>query len=80
MSIRYRPGDTIVCILEDCPAYRKSDKPMKCVDETETHQIFSCVVCERRRPIPKSIVGGTIGQGRRDDVPPKTLWSTGGLT
>jgi len=56
----------IVCHLEECPRYKRSDQPMKLIDETESAWVFQCQTCLNRRGVSKHRVGGTIGQGRSD--------------
>jgi len=58
---------TIVCHCPECP---RKGKSMKCIDETERHWIFKCLVCDNLRTVDKFRAGGTIGAGRREDQPP----------
>lgn len=64
----------IVCQCEECPKYRQADAPLKVIDETYGHWIFRCQTCLNLRTVDKHRAGGTIGAGRREDQPPKTLW------
>lgn len=50
---------------------------MKPIDETTRHWIFQCQTCENLRTVDKFRAGGTIGAGRREDVPPKKYLGVG---
>lgn len=65
-AMSYRPGDTIVCHLEECPRFQQRERPMKQTDETESAWVFQCPTCLNRRAISKAVVGGTRGSGRSD--------------
>ena len=56
----------IVCHLQDCPAYRNREKPMRVIGEKHTTWIFQCPVCLNVRGIAKAMIGGTRGQGAHD--------------
>ena len=66
---------TIICHCEDCP---RKGKAMKVMDETERHWVFRCMTCENLRTVDKFRAGGTIGAGRREDVPPRK-WIGAGI-
>lgn len=60
---------TIVCRCDECPARFNRDKPMRTIDETFRHWVFKCMTCHNLRTVDKFRAGGTIGAGRREDVP-----------
>lgn len=68
---------TIICRVEECPWYRQADHPMKVYDETERHWVFQCQRCLNLRTVDKFKIGGTIGQGRKDDEPVKKYLGRG---
>jgi hypothetical protein len=67
----------IVCHAEDCPRRKHRDFPMKPIDETYQHVIYECVTCGNVRAISKTHCGGTLGAGRREDVPATRYWAVG---
>ena len=69
------PSLVIICHCEDCP---RKGQAMKVMDETERHWVFRCVTCENLRTVDKFRAGGTIGAGRREDVPPRK-WIGAGI-
>lgn len=56
----------VVCRFEDCPTRSNPRYPLKVTDETHTHVVYVCPTCQRTRVVTKTVVGGTIGQGRKD--------------
>jgi hypothetical protein len=61
----------VVCHNEECRdsiVQKPLDpRPMQFVDELQSAWSFRCLTCGARRIVTKDQVGGTFGQGRRDD-------------
>lgn len=61
----------VVCHNEECRdsiVQKPTDpRPMVFVDETQSAWSFKCQTCGARRIVTKDQIGGTFGQGRRDD-------------
>ena len=62
----------IVCHCPECPDRLKSGKPMEVKNETASSWVFQCRTCLNVRAVAKQKIGGTIGQGKRDDMAAKT--------
>ena len=50
----------------------KSEKAMSVINETASSWVFQCRTCLNVRAVAKQKIGGTIGQGKRDDMAAKT--------
>jgi len=57
----------VVCRNEACPHAADRDRPMKMVEEYDTHWLFVCLLCQNGRVVTKEKVGGTLGAGRVAD-------------
>lgn len=64
-------GVIVVCQLETCPVSKhrrpNDPTPMKLVREHFSAWVFQCQTCHNFRVVTKDRIGGTVGQGRRDD-------------
>jgi hypothetical protein len=54
----------IVCHLDECPRHLK---PMRLLRETASAWIFECPTCANVRAVHKTIAGGTLGAGEKED-------------
>lgn len=59
------------CRNEECPnrpAVNANAKPLVLKDEYQSAWNFQCPVCRGFQVFTKDLVGGTFGQGRRNDL------------